>query len=428
VVKSARQKNPEPASASDGARRAEILDAAAELFGSSGFRASMQELAEACGILPGSLYHHFESKEALIVELVKRYLSELDAVAAQALDDLRSGEGKSHFDRIAALADAISRCAIRNRAALLQTFYDPPAGASDELIQLAKQTPTAVDEAMLAILQAARADGYLRGDVDLELLAERIRLSMLHTGIGVFHRTSGAQHLPTIKCRMLIEGLASGRPADAALDGSAAFAAAERVIAGWSAEPPAAEDDRAALLRAAARGEFARRGYDTTTMRDIAAAAGVSVGLVYRLVSSKDELLASIMGSYIEHVSASWDAILASDASPVEKLDALVWVDINLLDRFRDEFKIQMGWLRQSPPSTSTDMSQLQQRDRKVRTLLSDGEGTGEFRKTGGTLGVRTACLLELTWISQSVVERAGPRGALNLARETLIRGAAADR
>ena len=37
---------------------------------SVGFRASLKEIADARGILPGSLYHHFDSKEAIIIELV----------------------------------------------------------------------------------------------------------------------------------------------------------------------------------------------------------------------------------------------------------------------------------------------------------------------------------------------------------------------
>jgi len=37
----------------------------------------------------GSLYHHFESKEALIVELVERYQADLDAVAESAVQELR---------------------------------------------------------------------------------------------------------------------------------------------------------------------------------------------------------------------------------------------------------------------------------------------------------------------------------------------------
>ena len=52
------------------------------------------------------------------------------------------------------------------------------------------------------------------------------------------------------------------------------------------------------MLRAVARSEFGRRGYEATTVRDIAAAAGLSVGSVYRLIGSKDELLGSIMRSF----------------------------------------------------------------------------------------------------------------------------------
>ena len=47
--------------ATDGGRREEILETAAELFGTSGLRTSLREIADACGILPGSLYHHFDS-------------------------------------------------------------------------------------------------------------------------------------------------------------------------------------------------------------------------------------------------------------------------------------------------------------------------------------------------------------------------------
>jgi AcrR family transcriptional regulator len=42
-------------------RRTEILDTAAELFATSGVRTSLKDIADACGIQTGSLYHHFES-------------------------------------------------------------------------------------------------------------------------------------------------------------------------------------------------------------------------------------------------------------------------------------------------------------------------------------------------------------------------------
>ena len=55
----------------DGTRRTEILQTAASLIAISGLRTSLQEIADAAGILPGSLYHHFESKEAILVELLR---------------------------------------------------------------------------------------------------------------------------------------------------------------------------------------------------------------------------------------------------------------------------------------------------------------------------------------------------------------------
>jgi len=53
----------------DATRRDEILATAASLIASSGLRTSLHDIADAAGILPGSLYHHFESKEAILIEL-----------------------------------------------------------------------------------------------------------------------------------------------------------------------------------------------------------------------------------------------------------------------------------------------------------------------------------------------------------------------
>ena len=407
--------------AADGVRRNEILETAASLFGSSGFRITLKEIADACGILPGSLYHHFESKEAIIVELVKRYQAELDAIAEKALVDL--GPSKPIFDRIVSFAGAILECAGRHRAALLQTFYDPPASASDELVRLAKRTPATIDNAMLKILRAGRASGYIRGTIDLARLAEQICQSMLQTGLDP--SCSNAHQLAAIKCRMLFEGLAIQPAHDAKLDRSSAFAAAEKAIAGWSRNGD--EDGLEGQLRAVARTEFGRRGYEATTIRDIAAAARMSTGTVYRLVGSKDELLTSIMATYMEHVTASWDAVFASQANPVEKLDALMWVNINVFDRFIDEFKIQLAWMRESPPATSKLGRSLafSKQVRQLRTLLAEGERSNHFRSMGASINVRSDCLFELLWVSENIVRSAGPRTAQELGRDTVLRGAA---
>jgi AcrR family transcriptional regulator len=56
-------------------RRDQILAIAAELFADRGFTATtVREIADAAGILSGSLYHHFDSKESMADELVHELL------------------------------------------------------------------------------------------------------------------------------------------------------------------------------------------------------------------------------------------------------------------------------------------------------------------------------------------------------------------
>ena len=66
-------------------------------------------------------------------------------------------------------------------------------------------------------------------------------------------------------------------------------------------------NDKAAHVRAVARAEFGRKGYEVTTIRDIASAAQLGTGTVYRLIGSKDQLLASIMQSFGEKVGVGLD-------------------------------------------------------------------------------------------------------------------------
>jgi AcrR family transcriptional regulator len=175
-----------------------------------------------------------------------------------------------------------------------------------------------------------------------------------------------------------------------------------------------------------ARAEFGRRGYEATTIRDIAAAAGVSTGTVYRLIGSKDELLESVMRSFASSVNAGWKAVLESESTMIEKLDALMWVNINLLARFGDEFRIQLAWLRQSPPNTADVGASLSisSRLRHLRSVLGHGIRVGELQPPGGSAELRAQCLLEVIWMPEQLL-RAGPRVALGFGRDTLLRGAA---
>jgi AcrR family transcriptional regulator len=405
------------------ARRDEILDRAAAVFATSGLRASLQETADACGILPGSLYHHFESKEDIFIELVQRYQADLTAIAHDAIEQLHAGT-EPPADLFVSLGATIAQCAIRHRAALLLTYYEPPAGSSAELVRLARQTPAAIIAAVVATLEAARAHGDVRADVDLAVLADRMYQSMLHIGIGVYHRTRGSERRPVVECQMLLHGIAPGAASDSELDRSPASRVADDLIKSWQ-EQEEQIDDKAVLIRVVARSEFARRGYELTTVRDVAAAAGLSTGTVYRLVESKANLLASIMRSYAEVVAHGWAGILTAPSTAVEKLDALLWFNINVTDRFAEEQRIQMAGLQQYPPRSSDLPMTFGAQLRLLKTALSDGLDDGSVRLQGTSLDLGAHCVFALAWTPENIVRDAGARRALQAARDTLLRGAA---
>lgn len=408
----------------DGTRRTEILQTAASLIATSGLRTSLQEIADACGILPGSLYHHFESKEAILVELLRRYHADLDRVAERALDLIDQPDARSPFDRIAELGSAIAHCAVTHGAALQMSFYEG-ASSSPELLALTRRRPTAALDAMVQTLRAARWSGYLRADIDLPVLADRICQTMLQVGLDVLRHTAQVDRVAMLLCRILLEGLATRRPTDAELDRSAAFVAADKVVRSWSGDPDE-PGDKAAHVRAVARAEFGRRGYETTTVRDIAAAAGIGTGTVYWLIGSKEKLLASIMQSFGAKVADGWTSVLESDSSVIEKLDALSWVNTNVLDRFGDEFRIQLAWMRQSPPDTPNPGWLYSTRVRQMKALLAEGIRENEIQIDSPPTELLARCMIAVGWIPENILRDIGTRASLTHVRDTTLRGVVA--
>lgn len=80
-------------------KRDQILKTAAKVFAESGYdRASMSQLAKACQISKANIYHYYDSKDALLFDLLDTYLKDLrDRLTSVA------GEELSPEDHLSAL-------------------------------------------------------------------------------------------------------------------------------------------------------------------------------------------------------------------------------------------------------------------------------------------------------------------------------------
>jgi AcrR family transcriptional regulator len=164
--------SPETSAAPDTrSRRDQLLAIAATLFAERGFKnTTVRDIADAAGILSGSLYHHFDSKEAMVDELLDTFQTELwkqyDEIEASDLSPRAKLEAivRASFD---AIDHHHSEVAIfQNDAAYLISF--------ERFAYLADRN-NKFRRLWTGLLEAGVAGGELRADLDVELVYRFLR-------------------------------------------------------------------------------------------------------------------------------------------------------------------------------------------------------------------------------------------------------------
>ncbi len=142
----------------------DIVAAAAKVFRTKGYHAAtVRDIAEEVGILKGSLYHHFESKEALLYLVVKEPIAQMyQTIAAIAEADLRPTEKLRRA--ITAHLEAFDRhyphlfVYLREREELKRRFR--------EMIGF---SPKDYERCWQHILREGVEQGEFRGDLDIQV-------------------------------------------------------------------------------------------------------------------------------------------------------------------------------------------------------------------------------------------------------------------
>jgi AcrR family transcriptional regulator len=110
-------------------------------------------------------------------------------------------------------------------------------------------------------------------------------------------------------------------------------------------------DSRQEILRTAAR-LFQQRGYDATSMNDVAASLKLSKGGLYHHFQSKDEILFEIMNHAMELTQERVIAPVRAIADPIERLRALIRLHIEVVLSPRDrEITVMLHENHPLPPT-----------------------------------------------------------------------------
>jgi AcrR family transcriptional regulator len=169
------RKNGEPrakSAASGSGRRAELLELARRLFAERGFKSTtVRDIAEAAGILSGSLYHHFDSKESMADEILREFLDDLfgryGEIVAQKLGPRKTLEAivVASFESIHNHHDAVA--IYQAEAKFLASQY-PRFGYIDERNAEFRRM-------WVSILRDGVKQGAFRANLDVDLAYRFIR-------------------------------------------------------------------------------------------------------------------------------------------------------------------------------------------------------------------------------------------------------------
>jgi TetR/AcrR family fatty acid metabolism transcriptional regulator len=143
---------------------------------------------------------------------------------------------------------------------------------------------------------------------------------------------------------------------------------------------PAAVDKRRLILDAAVR-VFARQGFHTCRVSDIADEAGVAYGLVYHYFQSKDDVLDTL---FLERWDVMLDAIREVDAQDVPAREKLRAIASFIVDSYRhdpDLMKVIIVEVTRAANSFgAVHLDKINEAYAQIRGIVEQAQRSGEFR------------------------------------------------
>jgi AcrR family transcriptional regulator len=152
-------------------RRAELLSIAAELFATRGFLATtVREIADAAGILSGSLYHHFDSKESMVDEVLREFLD-----AQHQAHDAVLRDSDDAAAAITGLVRQSFRAVHEHRAAVAVFQNEANYLGQFERFDYLRQATADFERTWTRVLQDGQRSGVFRPDLNVKLVYRFIR-------------------------------------------------------------------------------------------------------------------------------------------------------------------------------------------------------------------------------------------------------------
>jgi AcrR family transcriptional regulator len=192
-------------------RREEILALASKIFADKGYASTtVREIADAAGILSGSLYHHFASKEAMLDEIMHGFLD-------HTVEQYRAtvAAGGDPIDVLRALIREAFSSLGGNPAALAVMINEFNFLVQFPRFLYLREGAEETERLWTGVIEAGMRTGVFRSDIDARMIYRFMRDTIW---ISVrWYRPEGKyspEEIADFYVAMLLDGLATGGSTD----------------------------------------------------------------------------------------------------------------------------------------------------------------------------------------------------------------------
>ena len=164
---------------------------------------------------------------------------------------------------------------------------------------------------------------------------------------------------------------------------------------------------------AAAMQAFSRKGYDAATVEDIAAAAGVSKGLVYHYFRSKEDILAATAEAWVSTLEGYMRRLATAEDTATNKLLAAQRLATEHVLGKWEFLQVQVEFWSElhRRPEIARLHAQMFRRFRSLlAAIIEEGITSGEFR----SVRVQEVASLMMAMVDGLVLQRMADRRALS--------------
>jgi AcrR family transcriptional regulator len=161
----------------DSKRREEILQAAASVFARKGIsNATVRDIADEVGILSGSLYHHFESKDQMVEEIL---LAGADRQAARYREVVKAETDAGEAMRKLVMLGVLGVAEGPNEATILRN--DAQQIKANPRLRLIEKQRQDTKRIWISVVRKGIEQGAFRDDVDADVAVRAMFDAVLST-------------------------------------------------------------------------------------------------------------------------------------------------------------------------------------------------------------------------------------------------------